>query len=250
MPLQSERVLRSDRSTAAAATFAIHAGVVAVLMMPTITTPRSVPRALAVFDISASAAMADVKPPKAPQPEPVAPTVPQPVIVPPPVIPLPSPNETVVAMLEQTDAAASGGACDLTDPVQAALQQSEVVAASLPQIPQARRSVANAIMVWNEQWVALHETLDPAAMAAIRDTVAGTVAAASPECRLQPQSGPRLILLPGVSDTTVLAVGSGVWRWQDLLDTARPESILPDAPEPTSFTTLLAGLDRASIAVR
>ncbi len=250
MPLRSGHVLRFDRSTAAAATFAIHVGVIAVLMMPTITTPRSVPRALAVFDISAAAAMADTSPPKAPQPEPVTPTLPQPIIVPPPVIPLPSPNETVISMLEQTDVAASGGACDLTDPVQAALQQSEAVAASLPQIPQARRSVANAIMVWNAHWVSLHETLDPAAMAAIRDTVAGTVAAASPECRLQPQSGPRLILLPGVSETTVLAVGSGVWRWQDLLDTARSGSIVPDVPEPTALTTLFAGLDRASIAAR
>lgn len=250
MPSRSARVLRFDRSTAAAATFAIHAGVVAVLMMPNVTPPRSVPRALAVFDISASAAMTDVKPPKAPQPEPVTPTPPQPIIVPPPIVPLPSPNDTVIAMLEQTDAAASGEACDLTDPVQAALQQSEAVAASLPQIPQARRSVANAIMVWNAQWVALHETLDPAAMAAIRDTVAGTVAAASPECRLQPQSGPRLILLPGVSETTVLAVGSGIWRWQDLLDTARSESVVPDAPKLTELTTLFAGLDRASIAGR
>lgn len=221
-----------------------------MLMMPSVAPPRPVPRALAVFDVSASAAMSDAKPPEAPQPDPVEPTAPQPVIVPPPVVPLPTPNETVVAMLEQIDAAASGGACDLTDPVQAALRQSEKVAESLPQIPQTRRSVANAIMVWNVEWVALHETLDSAAMAAIRDTVAGTVAAASTECRLQPQRGPRLILLPGLRETMVLALGSGVWRWQDLLDSARTETGKPGTPTSAPSTTLLAGLDRASIAGR
>lgn len=190
-------------------------------------------------------------PPEVPQPEPVPPTPPQPIIVPPPVIPLPTPNETVIAMLRQTDAAAVGGACDLTEPVQAALRESEAVAASLPEIPEERRSVANAIMIWNTQWVALHETLDPAAMTAIRDSIAGTIAAASPECRLQPQSGPRLIVLPGVGDTTVLALGSGVWRWQDLLETARPavQEVGPFDDAPTTATTSL-GIDRASIASR
>lgn len=194
--------------------------------------------------------MPDAKPPTPLQPELVAPKLPAPVIVPPPVIPLPTPNETIVAMLEQRASLASQGACDLTEPVQAALRQSEAVAASLPQIPQARRSVANAIMVWNAQWVALHETLDPAAMAAIRDTVAGTVAAASPECRLQPQSGPRLILLPGATVTTVLALGSGVWRWQDLLDTAQQEVPEQDALKPIETITSSASMGRASIALR
>lgn len=241
--------MRSDRSTAAVATFAIHAVIVGALMMPTASPTPSVPRVLAVFDISASAAMPEAKP-ATPQPEPVAPTVPRPVIVPPPIIPLPTPNQIVVATLDQTASTAFGGACDLTEPVQAALRSSEAVAASLPEIPQARRSVANAIMIWNAQWVALHETLDPTAMTAIRDTVAETVAKASPECRLQPQSGPRLIILPGIRDTTVLALGSGVWRWQDLLDTAQPETDAPNPPEAAQSTTFLAGLDDASIAAR
>ncbi len=243
-------MLRSDRSTAAFATFAIHAVIIAVLMIPMVAPPRSAPRTLAIFDISVSAAMPSAKPPQNPQPEPVTPKLPQPVIVPPPVIELPTPNETLVATLEQTASVSAGGACDLTEPVQAALRDSEAVAASLPQIPQTRRSVANAIMIWNAQWVALHETLDPAAMAAIRDTVAGTIAAASPECRLQPQRGPRLILLPGLNETTVLALGSGVWRWQDLLDTAQPKANEQGPQDPFRWITLLAGLDRASIAVR
>ncbi len=244
------RALRSNRPAAAAAAFAFHAGAIALLMMPTVTKPRPVVRALAVFDVSASATIPDASPPEVPQPEVVKPTPLQPVIVPPPVVPLPTPNETIVAMLQETDASATGGACDLTEPVQAALQSSELVNARLPQIPSARRSVANAIMVWNAEWVALHEALDPDAMAAIRDTVAGTIAAASPECRLQPQSGPRLIVIPGVAETTVLALGSGLWRWQDLLETARPgwtEAELLEAASPENIQT---DIDYASIARR
>jgi hypothetical protein len=155
---------------------------------------------------------------------------------------LPTPNAIVVALLEQADATANGGACDLTGPVQAALRTSEGVMRSLPHIPRDQRSVANAIMVWNAQWVTPDPDLAPVAFEAIRDVVAGTVAAASEGCRLQPQGGPRLIMLPGANETIVLALGSGTWRWQDVLDTARPSDgplQMADAGAPASnFATL------------
>ncbi len=157
----------------------------------------------------------------------------------------------MVALLEQADSQAAGGACDLTGPVQAALQSSEGVTTNLPRIPRGGRSVANAIMVWNTDWVAADAKLDATALATIRDVVAGTIAAASPACRLQPQGGPRLIVLSGVRENTVLAMGSGMWRWQDLLDTARPPQDDPNAVSPARRTAFLAeGADDASIATR
>lgn len=84
-------------------------------------------------------------------------------------------------------------------------------------------------MVWKAAWLGEDERLDPQAVAVIRDVVAGTIAAATPECRLQAQTGPRLLFFAGSGDTVVLAVGSGAWRWQDLVDTARSDTdaVLP-----------------------
>lgn len=233
------------------ATIAVHIGIIAALLMSTGDKPRTpVARALAVFDISASAEVTNVAPPDLVQPEPVMPEPPQPIIVPPPIIRLPTTDQVLVATLSENDAAAPGSACDLTEPVQAALRASEAVTARLPEIPPERRSVANVIMIWNTSWVAVHETLDPEAMATIRETMAGVIAEASLDCRLQQQSGPRMIMIPGATDTTVLALGSGTWRWQDVLDTA-----VSEADRATSFTTadqkpVLTDADRASFQDR
>lgn len=119
-----------------------------------------------------------------------------------------------------------GGACDLTDPVQSALQANPDVRARLPMIPADQRSVANAIMVWNAGWLHSDDAAAKNAYAAIRDVVAGAVMAASDACRSQIQSGPRLVFLHGVilpgdrGQTTVLALGSGQWTWQQVADTA------------------------------
>jgi len=116
-----------------------------------------------------------------------------------------------------------GGACDLTAPVQSALQANPDVRARLPMIPADQRSVANAIMVWNAGWLHADDGVAKAAYAAIRETVASVVLAAPDACRSQVQSGPRLILLPGDhGQTTVLALGSGQWTWQQVADTAVP----------------------------
>ncbi len=204
-----------------------------MLLAPILTPRRAKAATLNLFDVAAAPQPRPASP-KPRQPRPIPPVPPQPVVVPPLVVPLPVPNDAVVALLEQSEAAATGGACDLTAPVQAALQADEAVMASLPTIPSEQRSVANAITVWNQNWLAPDGHLDANAMVAIRDVVAGVIAMSSPECRLQPQGGPRLIILPGEPKNTVLALGSGEWRWQDLLETARPDwpedALLRDKP--------------------
>ena len=171
-------------------------------------------------------------------------------MVPPQEVVLPTDSMLLVATLDQADSAANGGTCDLTAPVQAALQSSEAVRASLPLIPADKRSVANAVMVWKVSWLAEDQQLDATAIAAIRDVVAETIADATPECRLQPQAGPRLLLLSGPGDTVVLAVGSGQWRWQDLLDTASDGLTGEDTLDADPSPTILARVDRASIPRR
>lgn len=236
---------RGVRAQALAATLAVHAGLLALLLVQVAEPVRPVASALTMFDVTGLNADEVSKPPKAPQPKPkpVPPTPPQPVVVPPTV--LPTPSAMVVALLDQADTATMGGACDLTGPVQAALQSSELVAASVPQIPRDQRSVANAIMIWNAAWISPDARFDPAAFDAIRNVVAETVAAASEECRLQPQGGPRLIMLPGATENTVLALGSGTWRWQDLLDTAQPSDAETQTAAIGTLPSIFATLQRA-----
>ncbi len=241
---------RNPRVASAIATVAVHVGLFGLLLIPNRAEPGSIKPTLSVFDISAISNDPKPEPPKAPQPKPVKPTPSQPIVVPPPEVVLPTDSMLLVATLDQTESAANGGTCDLTAPVQAALQSSEAVRASLPLIPPDKRSVANAVMIWKFSWLVEDQQFDATAIAAIRDVVAETVADATPECRLQPQTGPRLLLLPGVGDTVVLAVGSGEWRWQDLLDTAHPDLTGEGIPSAASSATIFASVDRASIARR
>ncbi len=228
----------------------MHVGLFGLLLVPDRAETQSVTSVLRIFDVNIKAADTKPEPPKTPQPSPVKPTPPQPIVVPPPEIAVPNVSTIAVAMLDQTQNAANGGACDLTAPVQAALQSSEAVLASLPLIPPDKRSVANAIMVWKVAWLVDDQRLDATAVAAIQSVVAETVAAATPECRLQPQAGPRLLLLSGTGDTVVLAVGSGQWRWQDVLDTAEPDMTGANLHDAVPPMAIFASMDRASIARR
>ncbi len=121
----------------------------------------------------------------------------------------------------QDQMAATGIACDLTAPVQAALQSSVEVQDALQEIPTSQRSVANAIMLWDGAWTVMRDRPAASALALVRNLVVQTIAAAGPECRFQVQAGPRLVYLSNDAVTTSLAIGSGQWRWQDVVDTAQ-----------------------------
>ena len=211
------------RPTALYLTIAIHAALILLALIPRNTPIAARGASLKVFDVPQGPPNPDPKPAQPLQPVRVPPQIVDAVLVPPPIIPLPVPSPVVVAMLAQSDIDAKGGACDLTDPVRAALIESPLVQERLARMPRAHRSVANAIMVWNVDWIVSDHRLDIEALDAIRDVVAGTIAAASDDCRMQDQSGPRLIILPGADTNIVLALGSGAWRWQDVLQTARPD---------------------------
>lgn len=183
--------------------------------------------ALATFAIEQPGPPAP-EPPKPPQSVEVPPQPVEPVIVP-IVPPLPTDNALVVALLAQADATASGGGCDLTAPVEAALQADTNVAETLPLIARDRRSVANALAVWNQLWITADAKFPEPALEAIRETVRLTVVAASDACRSQTQSGPRLIYFIGQDRTTVLALGSGEWTWQQVADSADPQFLLREA---------------------
>jgi hypothetical protein len=227
-----------QRAIAVLLTGAVHILALLIALISYGQAGEPVEPVLTAFDVPLAGPPED-KPPKAPQPREVPPLPPQPIEVPPPLIALPEVPELVMAMLEQADADTASGGCDLTTPIQAALRLSPDVQRELPTIPARRRSVANAIAVWNQTWVEADADFNKAVLESIRTTVTSTIAAASEACRLQPQGGPRLIYLPGEADT-VLALGSGEWTWQQVADSAQ---MLSDTPLKAAipFTTTTAG---------
>lgn len=186
---------------------------------------RLVPeRAMALFDVELPGPAA---PPK-PQPKKVVELKPPPIVLPDVVklpIAAPLPPE-IVSLL--TEASQRAGVCDLTAPVQASLQANPAVADAVTLLPRDARSVANAVMIWNEAWFPSDEA-EAAALISVRDAIVATVDAASPECRKASQTGPRFLTL-GDADATVFALGSEDWRWQDLVDTAADQDTTLSRP--------------------
>lgn len=112
---------------------------------------------------------------------------------------------------------AAGQPCQLTAWLQQALQADPQVQAALPQIPRPARSVANAIMLWNGAWIEPQTTASVGVLTLHQAVIAG-IRAAPAACREQVIQGPELIILLDGAGATVLAIGSGEWRWADLLD--------------------------------
>jgi hypothetical protein len=103
-----------------------------------------------------------------------------------------------------------GGTCDLARAVQEALRRDPTVRAA---VEEANRS-GKAIMLWNGDWVRSGGQ-DGKGLSAAREAVMWEVGFAPQACRNQPMHG--LILLSLADGSTRFAIGSGAWRWADLL---------------------------------
>lgn len=94
--------------------------------------------------------------------------------------------------------------------VQQALQRDPLVRAA---VEDANR-LGKAIMVWNGDWVRSGGQ-DGKGLSAAREAIMWEVAFAPEACRNQRMHG--LILLSLADGRTRFAIGSGDWRWSDLL---------------------------------
>lgn len=98
--------------------------------------------------------------------------------------------------------------CVVLDALSAALQADPDTAAAL--VPVAGGS-SHALMAWDGHWAVSSAT------SSIRKVVIATITAETARCRDENLVGPRLIFIP-VSGTTIsIAIGSGTWRWDELL---------------------------------
>jgi len=105
-----------------------------------------------------------------------------------------------------------GGVCDMAARVQAALRRDPLVRAAVA------RTAGKATLVWNGDWVRSRGE-DGKGLAAVREAIMWEVAFAPPSCRTQPVRG--LVLMSLDAGSARLAVGTGQWRWSDLLGVGR-----------------------------
>lgn len=101
-----------------------------------------------------------------------------------------------------------GGQCDMAARVQAALRKDPLARAAV------HSAGDGAIVVWNGDWVQA-TTEDGKGLAAVREAITFEVAFAPAACRQQRVRGP--VLLTMSDGSARLTVGTGEWRWSDLL---------------------------------
>ena len=113
--------------------------------------------------------------------------------------------------LMQTSA---GEICDVAGIVGKAVQGDPETLATLAAIDAVDSSVSRAVMMWDGAWVGDEP------LAQVHASLANAIAQASPACLAEPLAGPNFIFLDSQTGgkTIVLVVGSGNWRWQDVLD--------------------------------
>jgi hypothetical protein len=151
--------------------------------------------------------------------------------VPPPLIAMPSILPAAVDTADAGDAGVAGGGrvCQLSTDAATAIQQDSMAMAELAALPPGVRSGADAVMLWNGKWYnqdipvpeptgALSTTAGAVSTAgSLRLAIEKMVVAAPAACRDEAMVGPVFVPIPEGDRTTLLAIGSGAWRWSDLL---------------------------------
>jgi hypothetical protein len=111
-----------------------------------------------------------------------------------------------------------GGGCDTARAVQQALRRDPLVRAA---VEDANR-LGKAIKLWDGDWVRSGEQ-DGKGLSAVREAIVWEVAFSPESCRNQRMHG--LVLLTLADGNTRFAIGSGDWRWSDLLAVRKEASI-------------------------
>lgn len=111
----------------------------------------------------------------------------------------------------------------------AAIQLDAGAMAALQTLPPDLRSTADAVMLWNGEWVSAVRPETQPAVLLLQQVIERSILAAKPECRFALNAGPRFIPVTEGERTTMIVVGSGEWHWDSLL------GLLP-APAGTAFS--------------
>jgi hypothetical protein len=123
-------------------------------------------------------------------------------------------SATDLAGAASADSGGGGGQCDLARQLQGALRKDPLVQAAVAS------SGGKAIMVWNGDWVQSSGE-DGKGLAAVREAITWEIAFAPEACKSRPVHGLILLSMNSGAGAARLAVGTGEWRWSDLLSPRR-----------------------------
>ncbi len=227
-PVLRERALpvagqsrRRDRVLAWVFTAGVHLIVFAYLFWPNAApSPAGPPLSPLLVSV---AVLPEPKPPGPPdQTEPggLAPTLLH------PTAPIPVPVPVTITMADTSDLLSAsqlagtasvgesggggGGGCDVARAVQQALRRDALVRSAV----EGANRLGRAVMMWNGDWVRSGGQ-DGKGLSAVREAIMWEVAFAPQSCRNERMHKP--VLLSLADGRTRFAIGSGDWRWSDLL---------------------------------
>lgn len=172
-------------------------------------------------------------------PEPDAPA--KPAIVP----PVPDshmialiPTKLLVEAAPPVAGSGTGQGCSVANAVSAALIADKDAMAELAALPGDVRSDADAVMLWNGAWLdtdpATQMQMASTPIPALRRAVSDAVLALPAECQEVEMAGPQLLPIPEPGRTTMVVIGSGVWRWSSLIDLPLDPSLDTKTTDPAA----------------
>ena len=172
-------------------------------------------------------------------PEPDAPA--KPAIVP----PVPDshmialiPTKLLVEAAPPVAGSGTGQGCSVANAVSAALVADKDAMAELAALPGDVRSDADAVMLWNGAWLdtdpATQMQMASTPIPALRRAVSDAVLALPAECQEVEMAGPQLLPIPEPGRTTMVVIGSGVWRWSSLIDLPLDPSLDTKTTDPAA----------------
>ncbi len=196
---------RRKRITALGTVLGLHALIVALVLASRSTfAPPAEPGSLTVVTIAAPAAPSPAPPPP-PTPERVSKLAEN-----------AEPPSTAEAAPAASAAGPPGPACATLELVMKAVAADPDAVLAVRNSPPELRSVAEAMIIWNEGWSAAAISAD-APLGAARTVVERTLAGLPDGCLDEQVTGPRLVPVQGERGTMFVVIGSGVWRWRELL---------------------------------
>ncbi len=124
------------------------------------------------------------------------------------------PSETQLAQAATASSGAPGGECNMIRLLQDALRKDASIRAAVAEAD--RRVGGKAIMLWNGDWITSRGE-DGKGLASVREVMEVEIAFAPQACKAGVMHGLVLFSLNDGPGASRLAMGSGVWRWSDLL---------------------------------
>lgn len=230
--LASARPSRRSRALLVIGLVVAHLGLILLIALQRSAAPRPAQGGMALIAVSADPAPA-TPPPAHPIKTPAPPRL---VLV-----------QTDLALPPASSATPSaapgdGSSCALAIESSGAILASSAALAELAAFPAGVRTPADAVMMWDGGWLDPGPLPQGVSAGAIRQIIEQVVASAPPDCRDRPQVGPQFLPIRETGRTTMLVIGSGAWRWADLIEpnpactVDKPTQCAPppDSPRPAT----------------